>query len=1194
MSNPSNLYAEKVFSEHPLSLWSLDEQVDYVSLILESQRDLSTGWTITGGTAESSSNIFGQPFTSSEITKLEGTVPVGPTSEIVAIGPEVINFVDMDNRLGTFSVGCYIYVEGINAQSISLGVEYQNLLDETVQETKTFDIDFFGRWVFLSETFDVKNYSSMIKPVIKILSNSGGTQTSDYVYYVNGLTIGQWSEEFNATSLGISLSPTPAEIAITQTGSFATSAYGASEDYGYYLSSNIENGSLYAKNSSFPLVFGSSASTCLYPGTSGTPSLIFPGKGFLNNTGKYKDYTVEFWTRITCDSPTPKKIFGPIASSDGIYVEGGFITIVIGNNFASHFVGEWFRPMLVDFKVIRDSASLLINGEEVISLSYKTEDLTFPDEYDEDGKNQDWLGFYSFEDVTPVHVDCFGIYPYSVSTTIAKRRWVYGQAVGSQENINSAYGGTSAFIDYTFADYTSNYNYPDYSQWQQGTFDNLAMTNSSITTPDYKLPEFFLQSKTITDLYEDNNLIQTEPERFITFRPDSSWNNKQCYLNFSSFNILTDEVHTVYGVFKILDTDSSTQTLLKFYNSLTSNYFTISKVANDIVYSLYFNNELEELHTEESFTVDEMFAVGLQINALVNHFGGSVAAFFGNQNGLKLYVGGDEQGNTFTGNIYSIGIATSYNSNALSDHFSDNGIAVFDDSEPLLAHTASYTILPLQAYGKFFLDIGVSGYWEDYIPLSYFAQYVKDSAGDEFYDIDFLQFNIGYPSPSQLIERETVSTWTYSNLYSEYKNPTQLTYAQLDDTVHTGWNDYEDLAQKSIKYYEYDTASASLQSHVTFQYIEDGSNLLDNNFVNTVNADQSRIVDLDAHPNWSTTKFKVVDNTIIYPTKSVDFNDLAIVLHINLNIRGILTKQLKLKKVQFASQAFNDNSFNPVGTRFGVNLFPYKKSGIYYDYKSKNPFSIYKDNTPYLYMTRNSGIEVRGTEASDRGISMPINENKASSYRIGAVQLWTRYDGDKFPTIPTKIFEIDYKTDSIQFYIVADSSSGKRGRIYARSKSTGQEFSGLSYYLNGLLVKEPVITVKEWSVIGVGFSSDIVFDSKLGNLNLSGSMTFNNITYYQSKSLQQIQSIISRPWIKVKENNNIDLDWQYWEDSFSWNGMLVLGTSDVYGVNPGDVYRAYLGTNKVIFDDSHGLSVNPDKINLYSTIDWSTNTTSPV
>ena len=1194
MSNPSNLYAEKVFSEHPLSLWSLDDQVDYVSLVSEAQRDLSDGWVITGGTATTSVNIAGQPFSSSAITKLEGEVPVGATSEILAIGPEIVNFNDMSTQLGTFAVGCYVYVESLNAQSISIGYEYVDLDENTVQEFKTFNVDFFNRWVFVSETFDVKLSSAMIKPVIKIISSSGGSQTSDYLYYINGLTVGQWAEEFNVTSLGVTLSATPSSISLTQTGAIATTSYGTSGDYAYYLASDLNYGSLAAKNSSFPLVFGSSNSTCLSPGLNGKPSLIFPGKGFLNNTGKYKDYTVEFWTRISCDSVTPKKIFGPISSTDGIYVEGGFITIVVGDNFASYFVGEWFRPMLVNFKVIKDSASLLINGEEVISLSYKTEDLNFPEEYDEEGKSQDWLAFYCFDDVTPIHVDCFGIYPYSVAPTVAKRRWVYGQGVGSQENINSSYGGTSAFIDYTFADYTANYNYPDFAEWQQGTFDNLATTDRAITTPDYKLPEFFLESKTIKDLYQDNNLIQTEENKFVTFRPGSSWNNKQCYLNFSNFNILSDEVHTMYGIFKILDSDSSTQTLLKFYNTLTSNYFNISKIGSDIVYSLYFNGELEEIYREEDFAVDELFAVGLQISSLVNSFGGSVASFFGNQNGLKIYVAGDEQGNTFTGNIYSIGVSTSYNSLAISDHFLPNGIAIFDNSLELLLHTASYTILPLQEYGKFFLDIGVSGYWEDYIPLSYFAQYVKDSSGEEFYDIDFLQFNIGYPSPSRLTERETVSTWTYSDLYLDYKNPTQLTYAQLDDKFHTGWNDYEDLSQKSIKYYEYDTQSASIQSHITFQYIENGSNLLDNNFVNTVIADQSRIVDIDNHANWQTTKFQVVDNTIIYPTKTVDFNELAIVLHLNLNIRGILTKQLKLKKVQFASQAFNDNSFNPVGTRFGTNLFPYKKSGIYYDYKSKNPFSIYKDNTPYLYMSRNSGIEIRGTEASDRGISMPINENRASSYRVGAVQFWTRYDGDQFSSVPVKIFEVDYKTDSIEFYMVADSNSRKRARIYARTKSTGQEFPGLSYYVNGLLVKEPVITVKEWSVIGVAFSSDIIFDSKLGSINLGGSMIFNNVTYYQSNSLQQIQSILPRPWIKVKSDNGLNLDWQYWDNNFSWNGMLLLGAYDVYGIDPGYVYRAYVGTNKTIFDDSHGLSVNPDKINIYSTVNWLTNTTSPV
>ena len=77
----------------------------------------------------------------------------------------------------------------------------------------------------------------------------------------------------------------------------------------------------------------------------------------------------------------------------------------------------------------------------------------------------------------------------------------------------------------------------------------------------------------------------------------------------------------------------------------------------------------------------------------------------------------------------------------------------------------------------------------------------------------------------------------------------------------------------------------------------------------------------------------------------------------------------------------NDNSFNPVGTRFGTDLFPYKRSGLYYDYKSKNPFSIYKGSTPYLYLTRYSGIELRGQydPAVDRGLVVPINSSTAVS-----------------------------------------------------------------------------------------------------------------------------------------------------------------------------------------------------------------------
>ena len=64
MITPSNLYAEKVFAEHPTVLWALDDTVDYLSLIEENDRDISDplNWTISGGTAEDSSEILGRPF----------------------------------------------------------------------------------------------------------------------------------------------------------------------------------------------------------------------------------------------------------------------------------------------------------------------------------------------------------------------------------------------------------------------------------------------------------------------------------------------------------------------------------------------------------------------------------------------------------------------------------------------------------------------------------------------------------------------------------------------------------------------------------------------------------------------------------------------------------------------------------------------------------------------------------------------------------------------------------------------------------------------------------------------------------------------------------------------------------------------------------------------------------------------------
>jgi hypothetical protein len=814
--------------------------------------------------------------------------------------------------------------------------------------------------------------------------------------------------------------------------------------------------------------------------------------------------------------------------------------------------------MLIHIRLIKDSASLLVNGEEVISLSLSTQNLNLPDELDNLGDNQDWLGFFASQNVSPFEIDCVAIYSYQVPVTVAKRRWVYGQGVVSPEGINSSYGGTTAFIDYSFANYTANYNYPDFANWSQGSFDNLSTTQTTLRTPEYNLPEIFLGSKTLQELYDDNKEIQDNEsgpflnDKFLSFRPNNTWSSTNSYVNFPTLNILANEIDSIYGVFSCHNLNTE-EILFKIYNPLTGNYFTIIKDNDEIKYSITFNGETELLFTSDAIIANEIFSVGINIRTISSIFGSNVNSFFGNQSSLKMYVCGDDSGEyTFTGRLYSVGLCTSLNSTKIENNFDENGFIVLEDAQLLIDHTASYTLLPTESYEKYFLDIGVAGYWQDYLPLSYFAQFVKNSNNERFYDLDFLQFNIGYPTTTNLSEESGLSG------------------------------------------YYYDTAGAKIKSYITFQYVSDGANI-PTSFANEQPLNEYRILDINEHQDWETTRFEVLNNTLIYPIKTQDFNDLAIVYSLEFNSRGILTKPILLNKLQLTSQAFNDNSFNPIGTRFGVDLFPYKRNGIYYDYKTKNPFSIYKESTPYLYLTKTSGVEVRGelNILENRGLSLPINKELATNYKISAIQLWLRYDQTGFPATATEMFEVNYKSGKLKFYIQANSEDLNRGKIFVLNEN-GIPYNGVGFYLNGALVREPVISLNQWYAIGISFLTTLVFDSYLGNINITGPAVFNNIAYYQASSLQEVESKTNRPWFRVLSDGTSTLDWQFWFNNFTWDGVLVASSSNFYGTNPSDIFKTYTGTNKIIVDDGEGLVYTTEKIKAYSDIEWSTTVSTPV
>ena len=1154
MSNPSNLYAEKIYAEHPLVLWALDDKLDYVSLISEGQRNLTTLWTPTNATLAASFENLKEPFPDSHLNRVRVSVPVSETIEASIISPNILNFNTLAD-LGTFTIGSYFYSNSIFSQNVSIGYEYTNPATSTiVQNLKTFTNVPYQKWGFISETFEIPNVSAQLRLVIKVKVFEGSATSADNEFYFNGITLGQWNEEFNTYSLnGTTQTTIPSTVSIY--GGYdavEAQAYGVAEDSGYY----ITEGGLKCKNAGIPLVFGASGVTRLEPNTDA--SLIIPGKGFLNKKGQYNDYTIEFWARLAVNTSTPFKIFGPIASDDGLYVEDGFLTLVIGDQFASHFVGEWYRPMLIHIRLIKDSASLLINGEEVLSLSLNTANLTLPEELDNSGDSQDWLGFFASQNVYPFEIDCVAVYSYQVPITVAKRRWVYGQGVASSEGISSSYGGTTAFIDYPFANYTANYNYPDFANWNQGSFDNLLTTQTTLRTPEYVLPEIFLGTKTLQELYDDNKDVQDNEsgpvitDKFLSFRPNNTWSSIESYINFPKFNLLSNEVESCYGVFSSHNL-ASDELLFKIYSPLNNNYFTILKDGNLIKYSLTYNGTTQLLFTSSAITTNSLFAVGFNIKTLSEKFGNNVSSFFGNQSSLKMYVAGDDSGDyTFTGRLYSLGLNTALNSTKITTYIDVNGFIELDKGQQLIDHTASYTILPSEAYQKYFLDIGVAGYWQDYLPLSYFAQFVKNSNDQEFYEIDFLQFNLGYPTTTTLQQESG-----------------------------------------ALSYY-YNTDGAQIKSYATFQYVADGANI-PTSFANEEPPDEYKVLDLNNYENWETTRFEILDNTLIYPIKNIDFNKIAIVYSLEFNSRGILTKPILLNKLQLASQAFNDNSFNPVGTGFGVDLFPYKKNGIYFDYKSKNPFSIYKESTPYLYLTKNSGIEVRGeiNVLENRGLSLPINKELATTYKISAMQLWLRYDQENFPETATEIFEVNHKSGTIKFYIQANSQDLNRGKIFALSES-GIPYDGIAFYLNGILVREPVLSLKEWSSIGISFLTSLVFDSYLGNINITGPAIFNNISYYQASSLQEIQSKTERPWFRVLSDGTSVLDWQFWLNTSTWGGMLIISSSDFYGINPENIYKTYMGTNKIIVDDGEGLIYQAEKIKAYTNAEWSTTVSTPV
>jgi hypothetical protein len=1271
----SNLYVEKVIAEHPIAVWMLNEQVDYISLITDSNRQIYTGgqWTVTGATATLESSPPAEvPFSNSVTTKISGAVNVTATitnavgdgtqitytaantfsagqlvditgltitsgaslnlsNAIIAtasstqftvlsqtigtatlqnglakrriVGKSVFALptASMDSSLSNFCISGYLYVDGGFVDSFAFGYQYDDSVSgltyyvEEIIDINAFNVD---QWIHFAKTFEQPPVGSTnVKMMFRTINSNAGS-AGDYDFYINGLSLGQWSEDFTHISLGTTGSTISSSIDLPSTLKVIDApAYGSSSKTGYYV---VGDAKPFAKNFGVPLVYGSSNVTKIYPNVVGGttyPSLIFPGYGFLNQSGKYNEYTAEMWISVNSDASTPRRIFGPISGTDGLYIEGGFLTFVIGKKFASYFVGEWYRPMLIHVRLIRDNVTVLVNGEEVINIPFIDSDVSYPSEFN-GVKNRNWLGFYAYADTQPFSVDSFALYSYPVPNEVAKRRFVWGQGVTPPELQNSFLNSTTAYADYSFSDYAVNYNYPNFANFRQGYYSNVLANTTSLELPEYSLPTFYLGSKNQQTWYDNMQTAESAfTDKAFWFRPDVSWNSETCYIYFDKLATLNDNVESFYGLFELTNTAINNQVLIKAINNITNDYLLVKVDGATLKYIVNISG-VETILKTDTLTINTKFVAGINLTNFAKQNVLGINKLLSDQFNVSVYLGGDTT-NTFTGYIYKFGFDALYNNNKVKALYNDNGIFLYSNSSNILSHTSNYTLVPIQKYGTFFADIAIAGYWEDYVPLSYFAKYVRDYEEEQHYDLDQIQFNVDYPEPIETSAIESVSSWSYQDLLNEFSNPDILTYEDLANSYYTTWDDYEDMSQNSIKYYYYDTSTASVRTFVSFQKIINGAN---ENLVNFTNFDVPRVsgvLDTDAVTTpWEDTAFEVVDGTIIYPPKKyndltdVDFNDLALVSHIEFKIDGIIHNPIRLRDLELASQVYERTSLTEIGTKYGVPIFPYHKTGLFYDYKGENPIEVYKDSTPHLFLTRHSGWRMKGEFSPnlDRGILIPVNKEKELNFNISSLQLWVKFAGLEFPNVEMRVFSISHKNGDFDFYLVGDSST-QRGYIYAKNRETDAIETSFQYHINGQLVDSPYLINEEWYCLGIAFTELVDFSEYSGFISLNGPMTYNNVSFSVATNLELEQRVTNNSWSAVSASGT----WDYWENSFIWDNVFILDVSNVYDIDPSDIYARYVGTNKIIFDDStEGILVDPEKFKIFGDVGWSTAVKTPV
>jgi hypothetical protein len=947
---------------------------------------------------------------------------------------------------------------------------------------------------------------------------------------------------------------------------FSTAISTTGKIFGTY-SSGDKLGFCYSTNTLqtvYPIVYGSDKSVKI---TGTENALCIPSQGIMSYNGRYKTLTLEFWTKIIKPYLGSKKIVGPLTTSDdgnGLYVNQTSFVFQLGDQKGTAPITDFNRPFLIQIAMSENNASLIVNGELLISLNLSSTDLAMFSNSNlvvgGDGLLSFGSGIYDF----------IAIYPYKVTPEQALRRFVLGQGVRFDEHVVDRFDGKSVVVDYSKIGYSANFNYPTNSSWKNSISDNLKIEQYSIAHRQPSLPKFN-STKLLSDL---------EATGVFNLKSYTGWSSVISNFQIENLNILNTPIKAFYMHGFYTSLPSSEQVVFKAVNQKNGNTFKISINGSTIYYKLKYNSGTENTVYSSSSTFNLQlysgkynFIVGIDIDKFAdyctsNNLSSDVKNFFANPNDITMYFAGDDDlttDMTMSSTIYSVKFLTKDNldkrsaivSSATGVFYYPSAINTSPTGTAAIQNSiiGSYDFnlyndyLNYTSVGYHF-TVSTNGFWKNDIPLNYFCKTVNDVNGSPTSTVDFIQFNIDFDSP---ILKYTPSSKEY-----------------FDTTNY----------ESAVKVYvTFEPLNSTYQPDSTFT-IEQAST--------------DRVLYPGA--SWATTKYEVVNGFIIYPPQSVTLSELTMIIHIEFNVKDTLNNNVYIQTMEFSSQSLNANSTNPIGTQFGQKIIPFTYTGTsprVYDYKAYNPYIVSKNINPYLYMARDSGIRLVGftnNASVSRGLRLPINEMQNSRFNISAMQMSLFYNAEIntttftaiYPFSAEQIFEIQSSGRLTKFYLTRIGTTGK-ATLSALSNNITNE--NILFYVNGTLTASPTIDVNTWTNIGIFFNDPLIFDSYSGYLDILGKASFDNLSYYQlsSESFDE-QDITPSTWNSIQYLNGISFTWSNWSAK-TWNDLLTYFGSALYAIQPSSMYQTFTGTNKINFDDNTKLITLQQFFDYYSDVD---------